>query len=115
MAKNQVCLFFYVQGRFLIHGCDLKEAEAYGDFLVYPDSHFEIWDRFYYDTYGVDFDYFPRGRVAYNKAEKKYYLYYDTCIENKVQSLIDSYDSGDVLLKYDEHYQCSKCNLNYKV
>ena len=104
MEKNQACLFFYVQGEFLIQGCSLEEAEQYGDFLVYPDSHFEIWERYYYDKYGVDFDFFLRGRVPYSKKEKKYYLYYDSCIENEIQVFMDLYLLEDVLLKYDEHY-----------
>lgn len=113
MGKNQVCLFFYVQGEFLIHGCSLEEAENYGDFLVYPDSHFEIWDKFYYEKYGVDFDFFPRGRVAYCKNEKKFLLYYDTCIGEGIQRLIDVYYDSKVILVYDEHYQCYKCNHAY--
>ena len=40
-----VCLFFYVKGNFLIHGCKLEQAENYGDFIVYSDSHLKIWDR----------------------------------------------------------------------
>ena len=33
----------------------------------------EIWDKYYYKKYHVDFDYFPRGRVVYNIKENKYY------------------------------------------
>ena len=60
-----VCLFFYVKGKFIIHGYTLAEAETYGDFLIYPGGHFDIWEDNYYKNYGVDYDYFPRGRVAY--------------------------------------------------
>lgn len=108
-----VCLFFYVHGEFLIHGCSLSEAEVYGNFLVYPDSHFEIWEKHYTKKYGVDFDFFPRGRITYSKEEKQYLLYYDDCIKNEIQTVIDAYYDGDVLLKQDEHYQCSHCNSNY--
>lgn len=59
MPQNQVSLFFYVNGQFLIHGCDLADAENYGDFLIYPDSHFEIWEKYYAKRYPVDFDFFP--------------------------------------------------------
>ena len=113
MKRNSVGLFFYVQGEFLIHGCSLEEAENYGDFLIYPDSHFEIWGKHYEEQYGVDFDFFPRGRVAYCKSEKKFWLYYDTCIGEDIQILIDSYYDGEISLVYDEHYQCHRCNLTY--
>ena len=115
VEKPEVCLFFYVHGEFLIHGCTLDEAEEYGDFLVYPDSHFELWEKNYEEKYGVDFDFFPRGRVAYNKKEKKYWMYYDSCIGGEVQVLIDAYYDGEVLLKYDEHYQCHQCCVNYMI
>ena len=115
MKRNSVCLFFYVQGKFLIHGCSLEEAENYGDFLIYPDSHFEIWEKHYEEQYGVDFDFFPRGRVAYYKTEKKFWLYYDTCIGEDIQIMIDAYYNGKVELVYDEHYQCHQCNLNYSL
>ena len=115
MSKNQVCLFFYVRGEFLIHGCALEEAENYGDFLVYPQSHFEIWDQYYYDKYGVDFDFFPRGRVAYSRMENKFWVYSDHCIEECVRQLIDTCYDRDVVWSYDEHYQCYLCNQNYVI
>ena len=105
MSKNQVCLFFYVQGKFLIHGCDLKEAEEYGDFLVYPQSHFEIWEQYYYDKFRVDFDFFPRGRVAYNKKEDKFIMYYDGCIGDVIQAFTDTSYDEQPSVEYDEHYQ----------
>ena len=113
MNSNSVCLFFCVYGEFLIHGCSLNEAESYGDFLNYPDSHFEIWEKNYEEYYGVDFDFFPRGRVAYCKSENRFWIYYDKCIEDKVICLIDEYYDKEVSLKYDEHYQCHSCNQEY--
>ena len=113
MNCNNVCVFFYVHGKFLVHGCSLDEAESYGDFLVYPDSHMEIWDKYYYEQYGVDFDFFPRGRIAYCKSEDKYWIYFDKCIEDKIIDLIDGRNHNKVSLKYDEHYQCHCCNQDY--
>lgn len=113
MGKDRVCLFFYVQGEFFIHGCSLEEAENYGDFLVYPDSHFEIWDKFYYEKYGVDFDFFPRGRIAYNKREKKFILYYDACIDEAIDKFVGANYEELPLVEHDEHYQCYKCNKSY--
>ena len=34
----KVGLFFYVEGRFAFSGCELSEAETYGDFLIFPES-----------------------------------------------------------------------------
>ena len=67
---NMVNLFFKVNNKFLIHKCENEVAEKYGDFLNFPESHMEIWEKFYAKKYHVDFDYFPRGRVVYNINEK---------------------------------------------
>ena len=114
MIKNHVCLFFYVHRKFLIHGCELEDAERYGDFLIYPESHFDIWEKYYSKQYGVDFDFFPRGRVAYRRGDNTFLLYYDRCIGENIHMLVSTYD-GKISLGYDEHYRCHKCNPSYIV
>ena len=112
--KNRyVGLFFYVHGEFLFHKCSLDEAEEYGDFLIDPEGHSEVWDREYADRYGVDYDFFPRGRIAYRRSDRKFRILYDRCIGDDIQILVDTYDSEDVELGHDEHYQCHGCNHNY--
>ena len=113
MLRGDVGLFFYVNGQFLIHSCPLKDAENYGDFLIYPESHFEIWDRHYEKKYRVDFDFFPRGRVVYLKNDNQYLIYYDRCIGDNISFLNDTYYDGSAVLDFDEHYQCHICNRNY--
>lgn len=108
-------LFFYVNGRWLFHSCNLCEAESYGNFLVYPHSHMDIWKQNYEATYQVDFDYFPRGRIAYRKADDTYLVYYDQCLEPVINSVVERYAGGKILLGYDEHYQCHMCNENYMI
>ena len=108
-----VGIFFVVNNQVLIHNCELSEAEKYGDFLNYPESHMEIWDKYYYKKYKVDFDYFPRGRIIYNLKEKTYYIYYDKCLENDIKNLNIIPENENVKLLKDFHYQCHKCNKNY--
>jgi hypothetical protein len=102
-----------VYGEVLVHGCSLEAAERYGDFLIYPDSHFEIWDKHYAKRYRVDFDYFPRGRVAYRKTEGAYQILYDRCIEAQVRQWAAGAYDAPVTFGLDEHYQCSNCNHDY--
>ena len=83
MEMNQVCLFFYVNGQFLIHGCELKDAETYGDFLIYPGSHFDVWESNYAKRYSVDFDYYPRGRVAYRKTNRTFQILTTVVLKKK--------------------------------
>ena len=111
--QNHVCLFFYVKGEFLIHSCDLSKAEPYGDFLVFPDSHFEIWEKHYARRYPVDFDYFPRGRVAYRKNDQTFLIHYDHCLDPVIHKLVEAHYTENIILGYDEHYQCHKCNPTY--
>lgn len=107
-----VSLFFYVNGKFLLHKCDNDRTEKYGDFLNYPKSHMDIWEEFYYRKYQVDFDYFPRGRVVFNVKENCYYIYHDKCIDNLTDILKDyKYEKYKICTDY--HYQCHSCNKNY--
>lgn len=118
MSKNtfDVGLFFYVQGRFLVHGCSLEEAEHYGDYLLYPEGHYEIWHKHYAKQYGVDFDHFPRGRFSYRKSDDTYRIICDGCLsEDDVQVLLGICfdEAAKVEVVLDEHYQCHQCNKGY--
>ena len=109
---KMVNLFFKVNNKFLIHKCENEVAEKYGDFLNFPESHMEIWEKFYAKKYHVDFDYFPRGRVVYNINEKCYYIYHDKCITN-LEEILKEYENEKYKICTDYHYQCRKCNKNY--
>lgn len=111
--EKQVGLFFYVRGQWLFHSCSLDEAETYGDFLIYPRSHMEVWEENYFKKYGVDFDYFPRGRIAYRKTDGTFLVYRDRCIGDEILPFVEKSCGKQVYLDYDEHYQCHKCNCNY--
>ena len=109
-----VCLFFVIKDQFLIHKCENEIAEKYGDFLNFPESHMEIWEKFYQKKYGVDFDFFPRGRVVYNIKEDCYYIYHDKCIKD-LMPILKEYKNQNYKICEDYHYQCSKCNKNYNI
>jgi len=109
----EVGLFFYVDGRFLVHTCDLNKAEDYGEFKIYPYSHNSIWNRRYAKKFGVDFDYYPRGRVAYRKTDDTFIVFYDRCIEDRVKVIVSSLGDVKTEMQLDEHYQCHKCNMEY--
>lgn len=113
---DTVGIFFYAKDRLIFHKCMLKDAEEYGDFLIYPYSHDEIWEKHYKKIYNVDFDYYPRGRIVYNTAEKSFWIYKDKCIASLIllSTIINNLggiNKGE--LKTDEHYVCHKCNEEY--
>jgi len=112
---NQIGLFFIVRSKLLLHNCKLAEGEPYGDFLNYPISHDKVWREQYQEKYYVDFDYYPRGRIVYNKAKQHYILYYDGCVENEVREMQSRFLANTCQISRDEHYQCHKCNAGYVI
>ena len=111
-----VLLFFYIQNSkenyFLIHKCENEESELYGDFLNFPESHMDIWEKYYKNKYKVDFDYYPRGRVVYNTKEDCYYIYHDKCIKD-LEEILKYYQNTNYKICTDFHYQCHNCNKQY--
>ncbi|MDD4346804.1 MAG: hypothetical protein PHZ11_07970 [Desulfitobacteriaceae bacterium] len=112
---NQVGLFFIVRSGLLLHSCKLADGEPCGSFLNYPFSHDKVWWEHYQKKYHVDFDYYPRGRIVYNKAEQRYILYYDGCIENEAEEMLSRFSGNTCQLSHDEHYQCHMCCDGYVI
>ena len=108
-------LFFYANGNLLFHGCEIKDGENYGEFVNFPHSHYKIWENNYLKNYGVDFDYYPRGRVVYRKTDDTFLIYYDKCMESAISEVTLKYHGEKFILDYDEHYQCHNCNEDYVV
>lgn len=87
-----------------------------GNFLIYPGGHFDIWEEMYFRKYRVDYDFYPRGRVAYNTVTETYEILYDKCIGEQINSFVSAHFEGKpVSLGFDEHYKCRKCNKGYVI
>lgn len=115
-----VGLFFYVNDNFAVASCKLYEAEDYGDFLVFPKSHYDVWNGYRYLKFRnlktrdeVDFDYYPRGRVVYRKSDDTFIIYYDKCVADKIRRITNAYEGHRYILELDEHYCCHECNPDY--
>lgn len=108
-------LFFYVDEQFVFSGCTLTEAESYGDFLIYPESHFDVWDGYIdLNRFGsIPYDFYPRGRIVYRKSDDTFIIYYDKCIENRLYVIAKEYEGYNVIYERDEHYCCHTCNPDY--
>lgn len=112
---NHVGLFFVVHNELLLHSCTLNDAEKYGDFLNYPFSHEKVWLSHYKNKHRVDFDYFPRGRIVYNRVKQQSILYYDGCIKSEAKKIQSLFPSKTCIIARDEHYQCHKCCEGYVI
>ena len=111
----KVGLFFFVKGNFSFSGCPLSKAESYGDFLVYPESHYDVWDKYHYlhESHSIPYDYNPRGRIVYRKSDDTFIIYYDKCVESELNRISREYEQFNVRFELDEHYVCHKCNKDY--
>jgi len=114
--KNLVGLFFYIDRKLYFEGCGLDEAEDYGDFKVYDKSHMKVWDKLQKQKKApphLDFDYYPRGRVVFRTTDETFIIYYDRCVEDRINEVAEKYEGCKISLELDEHYCCSKCNEFY--
>lgn len=111
----KVGLFFFVGDNFSFSGCTLGDAENYGDFLIYPESHYDIWEGYKYlnESHEIPYDYNPRGRIVYRKSDDTFIIYYDKCVEDKLDRIARDYEGYNVKFEVDEHYCCHNCNPNY--
>ena len=113
ISQTGPALFFCVDGELLFHSCAVSEGEVYGKFVNFPHSHDSIWRKHYARKYGVDFDYYPRGRVVYRSDDNTYLIYYDRCMETHIHKVIVKYEGKNFITEYDFHYQCHECNEGY--
>lgn len=111
----KVGLFFFVDGDFIFGCCSLSEAEKYGDFLIYPESHYDFWenDNYLHKSHTVPYDYNPRGRIVYRVSDDTFIIYYDKCIEKEMDRIAKDYKGYNVQFELDEHYCCHECNPDY--
>ena len=110
-----VGLFFVVEGHLFLHDCPKDKADKAGGFINYPFSHDQIWRKYYHQRFGHDFDYYPRGRILYNRDNDTWMLYKDHCIkEQELRNLLKLFHGLTLRIDTDKHYQCHMCNAEYK-
>jgi hypothetical protein len=73
--------------QWLTAGCSLQAAEPYGDFLTFPDGHYEVWERWRRRkdldaelrslVRTFEYEDWPRGRIVYDRSKKRFTLYAD--------------------------------------
>ena len=108
MDDKFVGLFFYCGNRLELFTVPIEEAEKYGDFLIYPYSHYEIWEQHLRIKYRRDYAYYPRGRIMYNTKEKQFWIYSDKCIPMSEIGRL-AHKLKKYRIKEDEHYMCNRC------
>jgi hypothetical protein len=107
---GQVGIFFVAEDGLLLHTCAISDGEPYGDFVSFPESHDAVWQQEYACRYGVDFDFYPRGRVICDRKKGIYKLFYDPCAVVEAEGLRLRHPEGPCELHLDE--QTSGCAVH---
>ncbi len=73
--------------RLLTAGCSLEVAEPYGDFLIFPDGHYEVWGRWRNIKHpnaalralvrAFEYEDWSRGRIVFDRVKERFVLYAD--------------------------------------
>jgi hypothetical protein len=117
----RVGIFYVIDVDLYIESTPMIEGEDWGDFKTYPNGHIEYWAVLTKQlklSSCLSYDFYPRGRVSYSKAQDRYMLYIDRSLVKNRQTirLIKRelcLSNQRVELATDEHYQCSICNPCY--
>lgn len=105
--------FFCIEDKIYAHLVPLTEAESYGACLTTSVSHLDFWDKSLAHNFpGVEYDFFPRGRVVYKQG--LFILYVDCCLDYlpAIEAILSAFMVGGEhawTIDYDEHYQCAAC------
>ena len=113
----QVGIFYVIKSDLYSDTTPTREAEDFGDFKTHPIDHYKYWnllDRVIIKS-DEEYDFYPRGRVVYNKVEDHYFLYIDKClIKNKkiVNRIVREFHlpTDKYSLEDDYHYVCHTCS-----
>lgn len=103
-------------GKTLMDGTPLSEAASYGDLKIHEGTHTKMWSVFQRNDItprDVEYDEYPRGRVAYNARTRQFWLFADACIlKNKavVSRIMNDFRLPSATkTDKDPHYKCPKC------
>ena len=110
--------FFWIDGKILAFPNEPNDADDPGTGIIDGKAgHATAYERTPYQQ-EHDYDYWPRGRVVFDKNKNRSIVYLDRCIKNDeaVRSVIvDSFhlDPKKTSWKLDGHYKCHRCDPNY--
>lgn len=111
LDESRVGAFYFVGDKIISNSIDISDGDNYGDFVNYS-SHWDLWKAFlkeYPEYKYLDYDYFPRGRVVFDKKQWKYILYIDHKIRDRkyLEKVESQYNlrKNSYVIGEDEHYQ----------
>ena len=112
----KVGCFFVVNGKPWVEGFPWTENLTVGGIRTYAVGHPEYWQRLQglgVAPKGIPYENFPRGRVNYDEASRRFTLFADRCIimDNRLVSAIMNEFNLPMGTRglADDHYRCPDC------
>ena len=115
--------FFYIQGKVYTAGCKITEGtENVAGKVDGPNSHVRLYaslrPKLKLTAAMHSYEYWPRGRVVYDKAKDKFEISLDACIKDKesIQAkIIKAFHLEGTAISWglDGHYLCHRCNPDF--
>ncbi|MEG0711229.1 MAG: hypothetical protein RR448_03170 [Niameybacter sp.] len=104
---------FFCQDEILTKQYETLAGTKQGVFYNPPEGHDRVWRNEFEKKYEEKYDFWPRGRVAYNTNSKQYVIYHDPCLKqiqlNQVRECF-GIDEEEVRFVVDEYYSCHVCS-----
>lgn len=115
---SNVGIFFLVNKAIISDKVEIAMAYS-NEMFAEHGEHYNYWDTFkptdkdelLFKSHA--YDYYPRGRVVFDRVRGFYYLYVDKCISAEfVSQISDHFELKKTELKVmlDQHYVCHLCN-----
>lgn len=100
--------FFFIRGKLIFNACPLAEGREQAGKLDNSYGHDVLYDAYFKTGEYIDY---PRGRVVWDKEKNHSIIYIDPCINRKdvLSQIISSFNIGEYVIEYDDHYHCKKC------
>ena len=112
LRESRVGAFYFIGNKIISNSVPLKDGDTYGDFTNYS-SHWDLWKslvREYPEYKYFDYDYYPRGRVVFDRKRWKYILYIDLTFLN----ILMIYYHVVIFLRIIFHYY-GLCTYNFQI
>lgn len=115
-VEPHVGIFWLFRGEVLFDTTPLSEAEPFGDFRIHSGNHISIWEQFRLAKIvppEVEYEEYPRGRVAFDSKSKRFNLLADRCILRRKDTIAkikrQMHLPRNTSFGTDPHYRCSAC------
>ena len=122
LDEARLATFWYIDGELQGWDTAINEGEDCGDgYVNAPDAHCDIWD-IVRDEINIPmklpYDYYPRGRIVYNKFARVFTVYADPVLmknEEFKTKIINTYRLPENRVQWDSlpdyHHADSDCEL----